>query len=583
MQRRLFAVLGPLILASLAGALSAVRLAADEAELPTGKRLPGTLELDARGRLRFVPAGQPGGLPVSELRRVRFSASPSVRLAALHRVTLRSGEQLTGELIELTEKELALRPAWAEVLTVPRAAIAAVTQLPGQVTVLAEDFEDNRNAWQRSGSPERSDWERVSGKHSLRLAAPGQAVEHSLADAVEAGRVELHFRAAEQTAGARWLVEAEWGPRSGGRKPPEPHRTRIVLAGAGKEYAVESDEAGGAEKPLPRSPGWHRLSLRFAPAYLLLGVDGQLLWDAGQRGPGGSLRKLRLACEAAGGAESVQGEVYFDDVIITRAIDPLPHRSDDVAQDEVWLLSGDQLFGQLLHADRRRVALQTRAGRQTFPWSEVRSLFLRRAALTPQTTDGEHVRIRLASDADGEADELEGVLTALDARRLVLRHPRLGEVAIARSRLQELRGLFHGRRIELDNAFHHLGDPTRIVPELQPARAEAASLRRPFRLDAVPPAAHLVVGVVHPRGPGDASAAAPAPGGRGAEVIVNGKSVAVLPLPANQSSPQPARVALPRSCLRAGENVLELRLTADCEAQRPASCGVYSLALELPR
>jgi hypothetical protein len=277
--------------------------------------------------------------------------------------------------------------------------------------------------------------------------------------------------------------------------------------------------------------------------------------------------------------------VCFDDVTVTRAVDRLPHRVEDVTQDEVWLLPGDQLLGRVLRADRNRIELYAGRAAQTIPWSKVRGLYLRREAVPPQTTEGEHVRLWLHSGAEGEPDEVEGVLTALDARRLVLRHPLMGEREIERARLLRLRPLFHGRRIELDNTFHHLGDPGRTVPELQPARAEATSLRRTFRLDAVPAEARLVVEVMRLKGPGDGIGEALERGELRTEAIVNGQRADYLNRHVGRSSPRPQRVsvALPRRCLQVGENVLELRQTPDRASERCESCGICGIALELPR
>jgi hypothetical protein len=190
----------------------------------------------------------------------------------------------------------------------------------------------------------------------------------------------------------------------------------------------------------------------------------------------------------------------------------------------------------------------------------------------------------LQSSAE-EPDLLEGVLQALDERRLTLRHPLLGKLEIERDKLQSVQRLFHGRRVELDTGIHHLGDRDRHVAELEPARAEGPNLRLPFRLDAVPAEARVVVQVVHLKGPGDGLAAALERGERRTEVVVNGQRVDYLNRHVGRASPTPLflRIVLPRRVLQTGDNVLEIRQTPDLATERHESCGILGVALELPR
>src|SRR5262249_18719543 len=148
------------------------------------------------------------------------------------------------------------------------------------------------------------------------------------------------------------------------------------------------------------------------------------------QGPG-PLKSLHLA-----------GVATFADFSLSQAVEDLPHPQTDTEQDEVWLGSGDQLLGQVTHAGRQGIDLHGHFGEKTLPWGEVRGLYLRRGTPAPQTTVGEHVRVRLWPGVGSEADELEGVVEALDDQHLVLQHAILGRCDIDRSRLQELRWLF---------------------------------------------------------------------------------------------------------------------------------------------
>lgn len=407
---------------------------ADEAILTNGKRAQGTLELDDKGRLRFTPTGQSAALSFSEVQQVRFSSEPAFqrRPGTVHQVHLASGQRLTGELIELNEKELKLRPLGRGPFPIPRSAVVAVTHPPGLVTILDEDFESDLKQWKLTGGPALSNRQQTSGKQSLRLEGAGQAAEYILAAPLQAGRMSINFHDPGKVAGTRWLVEAEYA------RPGKPWLLRIAVAGGSENYEAESADAGGQVGTVLRSAGWHQLSLRWDHDYLLVGVDEQRVWSSDKEGPGGPLQKLRLLGVAQGIGGAARGEMFFDDLSLARAVDRLPHRIEDATQDEAWLLAGDQLLGQVLRADRRTIHLQMRTGVQKLEWGDVRGLFLRQQTVPAKKPEGEQVRLWLHTGLGGEADQLEGVVRSLDARRLVLGHPLLGDLEIERPRLQRL-------------------------------------------------------------------------------------------------------------------------------------------------
>jgi hypothetical protein len=356
---------------------------------------------------------------------------------------------------------------------------------------------------------------------------------------------------------------------------------KLVLATSGRLQLVRTD---GPPLPLAET---HRLRfaesdsppLPTAPVHRVLLREGQSVTGAFL---GLDDRNLRL--HTSWTREVSVPRTAVAGISLVRAVEPLPRPPTDPTQDEVWLEGGDQLFGQLTRADGRTVLLEGRFGKRELTWDQVRGVFPRRPAEPPTTTEGEHVRLRFAGAA-AETDTLEGVVRTLDGSHLTLRHPLLGDVRLERGWLRELRWLFHGRRIELDNAPHHLGDRDRLVAGLQPARAEGPSLRLTVRLDAVPEAASVVVDVVRLKGRGDGIGPALERGELRTELLVNGERVDYLNRHVDRAAPEPRRLrlALPVRLLRAGDNVLELRQTPGHDSERHEDCGVAGLCLELPR
>jgi hypothetical protein len=526
---------------------------ADEAVRANGLRVQGTLALNKSGRLHFTPTKKDAPLPLAEIQHIRFANAdvPPLRFGTPHRVVFHRNQQLTGELLGLDDESLRLRTFWSDQARLSRRAIAAVTHLPGLVTIFHDDFETDLKAWKVTGKPALSEARHTSGRRSLLLKNPGQEAFYKLPTPLKAGRCGVNLHDPGATEGARWLVEAEFGKQA----------IKILLAGAGDAYAVETDLAAGTTRRLARAAGWHRLNFRFTPDYFLVGVDDRLLWESGKQGPGGALTSIRLACIAPNSDKTPRGEFFFDDFSVARQVDVLAHKFGDLSQDELWLLSGDQLFGHVLRADRRSIDVRGRFGKKTFAWADVRGMFLESQALPPKSSDGEHVRVWLRSGVGSETDQLVGVLRALDERRLTLRHALLGDLELERTRLHQLRWLLHGRRIELDNGRHHLGDKER--------GGEGPTLRTTFNLDKVPKSARLVVHII---------------GVAQTSMILNGKRVDVLNRHVNGLAKEARRlvVVLPADRLRAGKNVLELEQAADGETGRREECVVLGLAIEIP-
>jgi hypothetical protein len=521
---------------------------ADDLILADGRRLPGMVRLDDGGRLHFS---------ADRVQYVRFSPAPPgpFRAGVTHLVHLPRGQRLSGELLGLGDKELLLRTPWRDRLAVPRGAVVGVSGWPGLLTLCDEDFEDGLKAWKTAGAPPLTDKQHTSGASALLLDAPGQSAAYTLASPLDAGALGVNFLVSDGAAGAVWQLEAEFRGADG------PKVLRVPLADEKADYAVEAptprDEGGSVR----REVGWHRLAVEFGSTSLLVTIDDAVLWYSREKGPGGPLREVRLLCAAGKGA--VRGAVAFDEFTLSRAVEVIQRPTEASSEDEVWLASGDQLFGRLTRLDRRGVEVEGRFGRRALTWADVRGAFPRSAALPTTTTHGAQVRIWLRPAAGAEPDELEGVLTALDERRLTLRHPALGELVIDRARLVRLKPLFHGKRVELDNGTRHLGEKGRLAPGVQPARAEGPSVEYRVRLDARPESARLVLTLR----PIDGCA----------EVVVNGRVVEDLGRYAGPRAQTavPVSVSLPADALKAGENVVELRL-------RRGNCLVSRIALEIP-
>jgi hypothetical protein len=408
-------------------------LPADEAVRSDGRTAQGTLRLEKSGKLLFTPAAARESIASGELTEIRFEAdSPVFRGAPGHLVRLPDGQQFTGVFLGLEKDHLLLRTAWAERFAVPRSAVVAVTHLPGWRPIFVEDFHGKLSAWNVRGGA-------ASSEGTIVLKKPGQSLTHPLPSPIDGGRIGVNFREENAPAGAHWSIAAAFALRSGERV------LRVSLAG---EKELTADPAGleGTSHRVERAAGWRRLQIEFRPGSLRITCDNSVLWYSLAQGPGGLLRQVRLVCGNAGNPHAVRGSVAFSDFVVERAVPERRRPPGEPDQDELWLADGDQVFGDVLRADRKSVELKGRFGIRRFPWTALRGWFLKRGKLAPvQPRRRQLVRLWMRSGLRPALDLMEGEMTALDAWQLTIRHPLLGELAIPRSVLARLQPLAEKR------------------------------------------------------------------------------------------------------------------------------------------
>jgi hypothetical protein len=408
---------------------------AEEAWRGDGRSLRGHLMLDG-GQLRFQPTAG-AVLAPADFTRIRFTEGTPTpfRAGSGRRVRLWDGEQITGQILDLTKETLRLRTAWAARLELPRAAVASIEPLPGWRTILDEDFRNDLKAFTITGEPARTDAEDGTAAKAIALRAPGQSLSYTLAKPLSAGRVGVNFREQEQASGARWTVELLF------QQGEQTRRAAVTIAGDGDHYRVDAGGLTGTARKVARTLGWHRLLVQFRAQSLRLTCDDEVLWYNLEAGPGGRLQRVTIACQRAPEKETLRGAVAWTEFCIERAVDEHPPPPAEGEQDTIRLLEDDQLFGRILQADRRTIQIEGRFGNRSLPWTMISGCSFHRPATPPMGNKGARVRLLVRSGLCAEPDVLEGVVTALDDRRLVLKHALLGELTFERGRVRELRPL----------------------------------------------------------------------------------------------------------------------------------------------
>jgi hypothetical protein len=489
-----------------AAALLAVALAAhgDEAVRRDGTRLTGRLRLSEGGRIAF------GDEPVGNLERVRFSPKPPAPppVPLWHQVHLGRGQVVLAEVRSLDDKALRVRPAWAEALAVPRAAVEQVTNAPGWRPVRFDTF--------------------TGGKLALDAAVPPLA----------AGRVLVTGRPAV-TKGRR--VSLDLGFVRDGR----PAAVRVELSGPGEQFAITAPDQAHHEGRIKRGGEATRIAAEFDRDRLVVTVGEWVLWSR-DAGPG-ELRSVKLVSEG-----DASEPVAIESLVVARP-EPIGDLRAwaDLTADAIRSPEGDETYGSLTAAGPAGATLEVKGKGLTLGWPDVAGFTFRRAVVTEQPTRGEHVRV-LIHTADGQRDVLDGAVKALDDKALVLVHPILGELSVPRDRLEEVRFAFHGRRVPIDGAPHHLG--TKPAFGFSTPKPEGMQLLRTINVDKPAPGFIVV------------EAAWLGRMGTPAEVRVNGEVVGELNRLADRADGAVREYRLPVERWRTGDNEVEVRL-------RPAGSG----------
>ncbi len=244
-----------------------------------------------------------------------------------------------------------------------------------------------------------------------------------------------------------------------------------------------------------------------------------------------------------------------------------PRAWADLTADGVRSPAGDETFGALTAIDPTGVTLGIKAKPVVFNWPDVAELGFRRGPVSERPTAGEHVRLRVR--IDNHRDVLAGAVKTFDDKAVVLTHAVLGDLTIPRERVEEVRFAFHGRRIPVESAPHHLG--TRPAFGFAVPKPTGLKLAKRVSVETVPTTGFVVVSAAHVGRTGTP-----------VEVWLNGDRLGTLNALADRADAvvRPYRVPAPAAAWRSGANEVELRLKTEPDA-KATGVDVRSVWLEL--
>jgi hypothetical protein len=574
--------------------------ATELATLSDGRVVPGRLTWREPGGFGFQPQeneNDPGAgfVPLEQLglitREVEHDRR-SPRIAPPLRAFLGGDQRLSGRLVELTAQTAVMErdaddSARAQRVVLDRAGLIALAQRAGEALVWEEGFDDpalpgwiregqapvvvsgplddSGQAGQPNANPADSPGiaKPLTGSGALRITSVNGMIRHRLAQPLRAGRLELAFgERVRRAPNRRWMVELVFRESSAAVES----KLQVILGWSEETVLARSEQGPGlGVQRLNRRGGWRRLAVSFGPRGVGALVDGRELARGGPTT--GPLAEVRIVADQVGvvGSEGPESVAFVDDLRLVKSTEPLGRPQLDPQQDSVRMVSGDQLFGTILHADDREATLEFANQMLKLAWSDLAELRFRARSHPARPLEGSFVRVEWQVGPEpSDLDRLEGVLEGLDDTTLTLATNRAGSIVVPRDRLRKLQPLGRSWRWVLEDRPRHVGDDDR--PDLDPPAPEGASLEWSFTWDGPPnPPPTLVFDVLDLVGEANALYLSDLvrDGGMRANLLLNGQPIDYLNryVQTRNDRPERLRIPLPPNALQPGPNTLHIKQT----------------------
>jgi hypothetical protein len=399
-----------LLVLVIAAMIATTRSAADEAVDRTGRKYVGDLQMEDND-WRFVAAGK--AVPLGELEYVRFDPRPTpIPSAPLRHVLLLDRRQrVTGTLASVDKNKVVFATSWGKTLTIERAQILGIENANDSSPIVHDDFETD--AWRGDG--ELSMEHAFFGKSSLLFAGARQRAERVWKESLRDGDIRLFFF--DNASKRRWSLDVGEDSSPG------------FVVDAGRYDCVNVKQQFGA---LKASPGWHQLAIEVRRERLRIFVDDVCLGETSTKEPVNRVRSSFQSPEGEG------GKLWIDEFSVMRRNSPLAPPAPIKDQDSVWLEHGEQIFGNIVAADADKMVVDSKSGKRTFTWSSARGILF---AESKKADENLGPQISFRAGPGFALDRLQAKLIRWDKDNLLIRHALLGDIAIARSRLDKVRPL----------------------------------------------------------------------------------------------------------------------------------------------
>jgi hypothetical protein len=179
------------------------------------------------------------------------------------------------------------------------------------------------------------------------------------------------------------------------------------------------------------------LQVEIGPAHIHVSANERLAaWtERGYRAA--RLRSLSLeSLDAANGSES-PAKLMVQEFALARRLGPLPRPPAHPELDEVWLESGDSLFGTYRSLNAQLLELGMASTPRRVLLSQIRGLYPKRPVARDLALPAPW-QLTLSEPSSLESAHLSGTVRSWSEREVVLIHPLMGELKIPRNQIKSV-------------------------------------------------------------------------------------------------------------------------------------------------
>lgn len=557
--------------------------------------------LNATGKSTGKPIGRP--LSLSEIERCELPHRPRI-LPAVHarQLQLLNGDRLHSDLLQSTnpdltprQQDLTLSGPFISPCRLKWNGLAAVSHLPGALCIGEFDFESVPAGWFKgltSDQPVLDQHHVHSGKFSLKSCSEQPSIQYRPSRPMQAGWIQSHFYVESETiTGAETTIRFCFAPQARstvlpdktgpGSAPPVDKQIEtnastvdVCLAGPTSRFDVRfPGPVDFTRQRLLRRAGWHTLMFQFSAESITVMIDGNLLASrqlvAGMAMP---LQHVELR------AAATSSPLWIDDFLLLEAAATQHLPILQYAQDEVSLVSGDDLFGTIAEMRSDTVRLASGQREMRIPWPQISQVRLADQDGAMNSISGWICRVDLqplwiAPDWR-TSDTLHAAVTSCDADRITLQHSILGSIIVPLDLVRQIKPAFYGWELQFVGRTIHLGDE--VKSQFRVPVPKGTEWSRTFRLDPMPTGRtrlRLRTNNLEPSGPATRASALLnrlQAGEFVTEVHLNGKRISILNEHVSGHGtaelPQEIVLEIPQNSLRQGANSLGLVLKPSYDA-----------------
>jgi hypothetical protein len=385
---------------------------ADDAIDEQGKRHAGQLVFDA-GKPVFR-SDDAKSAPLSEYSYIRFPspATPLPKVPLTHTLHLPHQQRIAGILGRVDAKKLVFVTAWGTTVELERNQVVGIEQARNGRILLHDFLDSSLQDWQLDGNPKLDRERAFHGIAGLLLDQPKQRATRVWKSALTDGDVRLFYY---DDGKSRFWFDVIAGPTT----------DSIVTL----DIDVDGYHCGKGRATfgvLKRLPGWHQLHLELSAGRLRVYVNDSCLGETKVD----AIQGIRVVNQA--------GRLWVDELTVAQRLPALPLPVPAKEHDLLWLTHGEQLFGQVSSADRKAIAFDSKLGKRSLAWPQVRGIFFAQSKSSFEPTGME---ITFRPGPGFPLDQLHARLLRWDADKLIVHHELLGEIAVERDRLNTIRPL----------------------------------------------------------------------------------------------------------------------------------------------